>query len=197
MMGCQHDIATPFPPGLEPFEDNPVPEQTPAEMLTEQSSDADYIHVWGRGYIFESPGMVWAATKTPTVMVASCSTDQQIITPDNDLTYESSFLVHYIVNSVLTVEWDDQWRYGTIMGTPDAPTLGMIKHQKTEGSSFIRLSEGTIQILATDDPAITELSFVEHLDSIGAGVDDVLKGVRHNYESILAASHGQPSPPCP
>ena len=74
----------------------------------------------------------------------------------------------------------------------------MIKHQKTDGSSFITLSEGTIQLTPTDDdPNTTELSFVEHLDAAGGSTDDVQKGVQHNFDSIVAVAHGNPSPACP
>jgi hypothetical protein len=38
---------------------------------------------------------------------------------------------------------------------------------------------------------------VEHLDSVGASTDDVLRGVTHTYQSIVAATHGLPSPACP
>jgi hypothetical protein len=73
----------------------------------------------------------------------------------------------------------------------------MIKHQKTQGSDFISLSEGTIEVTETDDPNVTELSFVEHLDATSAGISDVLKGVQHNYEALVAVSHGNPVPACP
>ncbi len=39
----------------------------------------------------------------------------------------------------------------------------MIKHQKIHGSDFVELSEGSIQVLATSDPDISELTFVERL----------------------------------
>ncbi|HEY0254791.1 MAG TPA: hypothetical protein VGC41_24865, partial [Kofleriaceae bacterium] len=58
-------------------------------------------------------------------------------------------------------------------------------------------SEGTIEVLATDDPNVAELSFVEHLDSVGGGVDDVSTGVQHNYDSLVAVAHGNPIPGCP
>jgi hypothetical protein len=200
LVGCQHDVATPFPAGLEPLEDNPVPvlqggDRT--ETLVTQADDTDFIHIYGRGYALAPPGIVYAGTKNPMVMVAVCSTNQQQITPDNDPSYEFSFLVHYVVNNVLTVEWDDQWRYGTIDGTVDDPTLAMIKHQKIQGSSFITTSEGTVEISATDDPNVTELAFVEHLDSVGGSDADVTKGMQHNYAAIVAAAHGNPIPPCP
>ena len=116
---------------------------------------------------------------------------------DNDAGYEYSFLVHYVVDNILTVEWDDQWRYGVIDGTVDEPTFGMIKHQKVQGSSFIHLSEGTIQVLATDDPDVTKLAFVEHLDAVSGGDGDVIKGMQHNYDAMVAVAHANPIPPCP
>jgi len=197
--GCQDDVSTPFPPGLEPLEDDPVPAVTSGftEVLVTQTSDTDYIHVYGRGYVLVPPATLWQAAQAPDPMVAICSTDQQQVTVGNEPTYAYSFLVHYIVNNILTVEWDDQWRYGVIDGTAAAPTLGMIKHQKVQGSDFIRLSEGTIQVLATADPGVTELAFVEHLDSVGASTADVLKGIQHNYDALVAVGHGQPIPPCP
>jgi hypothetical protein len=73
----------------------------------------------------------------------------------------------------------------------------MIKHQKVQGSDFISLSEGTIQVLATEDPAVSELAFVEHLDAVSASTGDVLQGVQHNYDALVASAHGTPIPPCP
>lgn len=192
--GCQSNVHTPFPPGLEPLEDNPVTLSTVAEGLVTQSSDSPYVKIYGRGYVLAPPATVWAAAKSPAPNIAKCSTDRQDVTENNEPGYEYSFLVHYTVNNILTVEWDDQWRFGTII---DEPFLGMIKHQKIQGSDFISLSEGTIEVDATDDPNVTELSFVEHLDATSAGVSDVIKGMQHNYDSLVAVSHGNPVPACP
>jgi hypothetical protein len=204
-VGCQDDIATPFPVGLEPLEDNLVPVQQGGdklEMLRVTTTNVDSeIAIYGRGYVLAAPSVVWPASKNPGANIALCSTNEQMVTPNNDATYEFSFIVHYVVNNILTVEWDDQWRWGTIQdGTgsgSDAAFFGMIKHQKTQGSSFIELSEGTIEVTATDDPNVTELAFVEHLKAAGGGVDDVQKGVQHNYDSLVAVAHGNPIPPCP
>lgn len=200
MSACQSDVSTPFPPGLEPLEMNRVPKQTGgpyAEQLRIASEENPYIKIYARGHVLVAPNVVWAAAKTPEVNVAACTTSEQTITPDSQPEYEFSFAVHYKVNNVLTVEWDDQWRFGTIDGTADAPSQAMIKHQKVQGSDFIRLSTGTIELSATDDPNVTELAFVEHLDAFGGGADDVRKGVRRHYGALAAVAHGQPIPPCP
>jgi hypothetical protein len=200
--GCQHDVHTAFPAGLEPLENNPIPEQTAgpyAEALATATDDSGYIHVYGRGYILADPGVVWQAAKTPQAVIASCTTDQQMITPNDEPEYEFSFLVQYTVNDILTVQWDDAWRYGTIDGTPDAPELAMIKHQKIDGSSFISRSEGTIEIApAMDDPTVTEISIVEHLDAVSGSDGDVLKSTNHVFASLVALAHGGTAiPPCP
>jgi hypothetical protein len=86
---------------------------------------------------------------------------------------------------------------GVILGTPDDVQLGMIRHQKTQGSDFISLSEGSVQVLATPDPNVSELAFVEHLDAIQGGVGDLLKGMQRNYEALVALAHETPTPACP
>jgi hypothetical protein len=195
LAGCQDDVATPFPPGLEPFEDMPIaaqPDGPFAEGIRIKSSDGDVIRVYGRGFVTVPVDTMWAAAKSPIPNVSACKTSEAQVTEANQPQYEYSFLIHYIVHDILTVEWDDQWRFGRI-----TDELGMIKHQKVQGSDFIDLSEGTIQVLATSDPGVSELLFVEHLDAIMAGTGDVETGVRHNYDALVATAHGTPIPPCP
>ena len=198
LAACQDNVATPFPPGLEPLEDNVVADATgePTEILRSKNGGGDLINVHGRGYVVIAPAALWALTKQPAAMMARCSTDEQQITAENAAAYEFSFLVHYIVRDVLTVEWDDQWRYGVVDGSIDAPVLGMIRHQKTQGSDFISVSEGTVQVLATADADVSELAFVEHLDAVSGDSDDVLAGMQHNYDALVALAHGAPIPAC-
>jgi hypothetical protein len=197
LAGCQDNVTTPFPEGLEPLEDNIAGDPSGEELVTE-SKDTDHIHVYGRGLVFSDPAMLWSLAKQPPAMFARCSTDEQtVVMENNEPAYEASWLVHYIVRDILTVEWDDQWRYGVVEGTADAPELGMIRHQKTQGSDFIRLSRGTVQIIATDDPNITELAFVEHLDAVSGSTGDVKRGMQDNYNRLKALAHGEAQPACP
>ncbi|MBX3154986.1 MAG: hypothetical protein KF773_03225 [Deltaproteobacteria bacterium] len=108
-----------------------------------------------------------------------------------------SFLVHYFVDDILDVEWDDQWRGDVVRGEPEAPEVILIKHQKVRGSDFIDLSEGTIEIVDNPDPNVTELRFVEHLDALAGGISDVIEGMQDNYDRLVAVTHGRPIPPCP
>ena len=87
-------------------------------------------------------------------------------------------------------DWDEET---TIDATP---FFGMIKHQKVDGSSFITVSEGTIQVTDTGAGA-TEIAIVEHLEAIAGSSDDVIKSTQHVFASIVALSHGGTIPPCP
>jgi hypothetical protein len=199
LTACQDNISTPFPEGLEPFEDNvvaPLPEGPFEEKLRTATGDKDYIRVYARGFVLVPPDVMWTVAKSAEVNKSTCKTDEQIITEGNEPQYEYSFLVHYVVHDFLTVQWDDQWRFGTVE-VSETETIGMIRHQKVQGSDFIRLSEGTIQVLATADPNVTELAFVEHLDAVAATPGDVLQGVQHNYDALVATAHGVAIPPCP
>lgn len=195
---CQDNVATPFPPGLEPLEPNEVPDAASYdEFLETVTLDSDDIRIHGRGYIHAPPGVLWQLMKIPEAMIARCKTSERTIQPGNEPEYEFAFLVHYIVRDLLTVEWDDQWRYGVIEGTPDAPSFGMVRHQKVQGSDFIAVSEGTIQVLATDDPQVSELAFVEHLDAISGSAQDVIRGMQDNFNRLHALTHDAPDPGCP
>jgi hypothetical protein len=200
LAGCQDSVTTPFPSGVEPFDDGDVPGELPApegEQLQTSTASEDMIRAYGRGRILAPPSVVWRAAKVPEAMVARCSTTRRTVTPDNDPEHELSFLVHYVVEDFLTVEWDDQWRGDVVTGTADAPELALIKHQKVLGSDFIYLSEGTIALHSTDDPDVTELWFVEHLDAISGSTDQVVGGMRDNYARLVAQAHDRPFQPCP
>ncbi|HVV82376.1 MAG TPA: hypothetical protein VHE35_04825 [Kofleriaceae bacterium] len=197
---CQDDITTEFPDGLEPLEDNHVPELTgasPLEQLVTLRGEDGYKWVDGRGVILAPPGVVWAATKVPERMVDSCNTDRQTITVGPEPQYEYGFKVHYEVDEVVTVEWDELWRYGTITGTPSDPSLAMIRYQKVFGSDFITTLEGSIEIVARPDPDQTEIQMIEHLDAFGGTADQMESALKQQFALLVAAVHGNPPPSCP
>jgi hypothetical protein len=197
---CQDSVTTPFPPGLEPLDDGDMPGQLPlpaGEQIELQAINQSMIRVYGRGRVLASPDVIWRGAQVPEVMVARCKTTRQDITRNNEPEHELSFLVHYLVDDIFTIEWDDQWRGGVVTGTSEAPELAMIKHQKIEGSDFIYVSEGTIQIRKLEDPGQTELWFVEHLDAISGSMDDVVAGQRDIFNRLVAHAHGLGFPPCP
>jgi hypothetical protein len=193
--GCQHDIHTGFPEGIEPLEPNPIPEPSSGpytETIALQADDTGYIHVYGRGFVLADPATVWAAAKNPPAIIAVCSTDQQTVTVGDEPQYEYSFQVGYSVQELVTVTWDDDWRFAVIDGSDADYDLAMIAHQKVDGSSFITRSEGTVTFTPPADgtPNVTELSYVEHLDSVGGDDAAVEENMQHSFDSIVSLAHG-------
>jgi hypothetical protein len=198
LTGCFDDIATEFPDGLEPLEPNEAPESSvPEQSLAIVEGDSDeYLWVHGRGYVFASPGKTWAAAKDSAVMVHVCATDeQQVETGVED--YEYSFKVHYVVEALVTVEWDEVWRFGAVDGPPTDPQLAMVRYQKTYGSDAISLLEGSVQFLATANPDVTEVQFVEHVESFGGTLDDMKASMSYRFQALNAAVGKGDAPRCP
>lgn len=195
--GCFDDVATAFPPGLEPLESNEAPRPDRVSRLAIVDGEDD-SGMWshGRGLVPASPGEVWAAAKDPGVMVHVCASDEQSVEENVDPDYEYSFEVHYVVENIVTVEWDEIWRFGTVEGPPTSPELAMVRYQKTFGSDAIELLEGSIQILATDDPSVTEVQFVEHVDAFGGSLEDLRRSMTFRFDSLLAAVGDAGEPRC-
>jgi hypothetical protein len=198
--GCFGNETTQFPEGLEPLEDNTAPAQDGSYQERLDMVDGDngnFMWVHGRGYLLLPPGEVWATSKMEELMATVCSTDSQTFTPLDDDMYEHSFEVHYFVDEVINVEWDEHWRYGTVEGTAEAPTLAMTRYQKVYGSELIRLIEGSIQVLATDDPGVTEIQYVEHLNAAGGGIGDMRISMQRRFDAVAATIRDEEIPPCP
>jgi hypothetical protein len=197
--GCQDDVTTVFPAGLEPLEDNAAPEPPggpSSEELMLVSSDGEHKWVHGRGFIQASPAAVWAASKDPERM-ANCDTTSHSATVGVEPAYEYGFEMHYFVDDVLNVEWDELWRYGTIEGVTEAPSFAIIRYQKVFGSDFITNLEGSAIFLATDVAERTEVQFVEHLTALGGSIDNMKHSTQHRFDVLSAVVHGRDIPPCP
>jgi hypothetical protein len=196
---CQDDVTTVFPDGLEPLEDNTAPAPQAGagiEELLTVSIPGDPKNLHGRGVVLASPGVVWAATKDPDHLVARCATTRHSATVGEEPQYEYGWKVHYEVDDIITVAWDELWRFGTITGTPEAPSLAIIRYQKVFGSDFISLIEGSIELRATDD-GNTELQFIEHLSAVRGSVDQMKASMTQRYRTLVELGHGRAAPACP
>lgn len=199
LCGCFGNTSTEFPAGLEPLEDNLVPTRAdPVETLDFLDGDnGNYAWVHARAWMFLEPAAAWDAFKDPELMAAVCSTDAHTVEVAVEPDYEQSFQLSYQVDEVINVAWDELWRYGTIEGTPDAPTFAMIRYQKVYGSELITVLEGSIQLHATADPQVIELEMIEHLAAAGGSVDDMRGSMQHRFDSVAAAVRGEALPVCP
>lgn len=192
---CGGNSITEFPPGLEPLEDNlagaPAGGGERVEVLAYREYGIDRVHA--RGYIHAPAEAVWAAVKDPEVVVNREDTDVQEVEVGVEPEYEHSLSIRYEVHDLITVEWEERWRYGVVAGEPDGLELAMVRYQKVWGSDFIDLLEGSILIMAVDD-ALTEVQFIEHLDALGGGTGEMVGSVERRFERMVAHAHGRPLP---
>lgn len=198
--GCQDDIVTEFPPGLEPLEDNKVPAisgANPVEQLVVKRGEDGYKWVHARGVLLAPPSTIWPLTKDAERMASVCDTDRHSIQVGTEPQYEYGFAIHYEVDEIVTVAWDELWRYGTIDGSPSDPVRAMIRYQKVFGSDFINLLEGSTQLFARADPGQTEVELIEHLDAFGGSADQMEASMQRRFASLAAAAHGTAPPRCP
>lgn len=198
LAACQDDITTVFPDGLEPLEDNtaPVPQAgAGVEELLTVATEGDPKVVHGRGLILAPPGMVWAAAKDPEHLY-SCATTRHSATVGIEPQYEYGWKFHYEVDEIITVAWDELWRFGTITGTPEAPELAIIRYQKVFGSDFITLIEGSIIVRAAEAGA-TEIEFIEHLAAVRGATSDMAASMQNRFHTLVELGHGRPAPGCP
>lgn len=194
--------ATPFPPGLEPVGENtaPLPRGSAGDPYPEAievvHGEVDgVIFVHARAYVHASPAKVLAALMEPDVFADRRNVDDYTATFEVEPEYDFSVQMDYVVDRVVTIEWTENWRYGVLEGTTSRLEHGAIAFQKTFGTTFIALLEGSLEILAVDgEDQITEYGFVEHLDTIMTGSDVPARYAVDMHENIKAYVNNLPLP---
>jgi len=201
LTGCQRSVLTPFPAGLEPLEDcsaglppassdGSLPEA--AQIVGGQGDEWLYAHLCG--YIHADASAVWMALQDPDVVtdrrrVTSYQETEQGVEPD----YQVSFRIHNIVQDLLTVEYDIDWREGVWEEDQDGPLSVAVRFQKTAGSSLIELIEGSV-LVETVQPGTVSFALVSHHRSLQYTVDDLELKSSDLYDSVVAFAHGEPLP---
>jgi len=202
LAGCQGTTTTPFAPGLEPVADNVAPApgadgEYPQEVSIVTGKDKKdgetYVWVAMRGYVHAPAAEVWSSMQDPQVVADRRNTDSMRVTPDVEPDYELSYEIHYVVNRILTVEWDEHWRYGAVEGTFEAPELAAIRAQKVYGTDFIDFIEISMSVRAIDD-GITEIGMVEHVSALEESEDVSARYAEDVFDNVVAVVSGDPLP---
>lgn len=198
--GCWGNEASTFPPGLEPLEDNPVEPPGTAEdpypegLVLEGVDGPRHDTVYARGYLHGSLADVWTAFRDPAVGTDRRSADAWEVEHLDDPDYDDSYVIHATAYEIVTVDWWTTWRHGVVTGTPEAPELVAIRWQKTDGSTILRLIEGSIVLSPAGDGDVTEIELVYRVDALASGVEDYSRYVNDVYADARALLHGEPLP---
>lgn len=197
--GCFGQSITDFPPGFEPLEDLVIeapgaPGELPETFALALGTTDDNVH-WGhlRGFVHGPIERVWAAYQQPDVIVDRRRVASFTATPDIEPELDFSLAIDQVVRDILTIEYRLVWRHGSA-GDPDAPDKVAIRWQKTEGSALIDTLRGSVLLLPTHDPNITEVQSIEHLKAPRTSTDDVEGLLTDVWFDVVAATHGRALP---
>jgi hypothetical protein len=193
--GCYSNETTVFPPGLTPLEEStaPAPEAQPGDPYPElmnvvTGSTSDYSWAHGTGYVHAPLAEVWAAMTDPAVC-NDPATDSYDVTYDVEPEYQVSFVMHYTMTRVITVNYDITWRFGIVEGDEASPETAVGVYQKTWGIEVLELLTGSIVARRIDDTT-TEVEIIEHLRAMQSGTDECKAYIQAYYDQIVAAVHG-------
>lgn len=196
LAACHHEEVT-FPHRLSPLEPNRAqwPDPTTEELDVVSGGDADLWWAHSRGYVQAPLADVWAALTDPDVVVDRREVDVWEVTDGPLPTFDRSWVVHHVVQDVITVDYDLTWAWELQEGTDDAPERIVARWDKTDGTTFIDILSGTLVLEpAADDPDVTGISAVDHLKAALRDDRTIVQYLEDLHASIVAASHGDPLP---
>lgn len=201
LIGCQKSVSTPFPAGLEPLEDCSAglpaagaSGDLPEDAQVAAGDDDDWMYVHLCGYVLTDADAVWDALQDADVITDRRRiSDYQVTAQDIEPDYDVSFRIHHVVEDLITVEYDIDWRQGVWQEEHDGVSSVAARFQKTEGSSFIELIEGSILVETVDQDAVS-LELVIHHQSLGYDLEDLQLRAMDFYGSLVAAAHGDSLP---
>lgn len=201
--GCFGSEQTPFPPGLEPLEEEnlatppmgTVEQPYPEELVMVRSMAAPRTpSVHAIGYVRRPLLDVWEALRDPDVGADRRTFARWSATDDVEPEYDYSYVIHSVIENVITVEYDVTWRHGVIEGTLEAPTFVSARYQKTSGSTVIQTLEGGVLLTAVT-PDVTEVEIIEHLRAFESSHENIEQFLADMFAELVIRARGEPLPP--
>jgi len=201
LTGCQHDVVTPFPAGLEPLATcTPGLPAARADGSVDESFNSDASDgddgIWAHlcGYVDADVDSVWGALQDVDVVTDRRKVSSwELVSQGADPPYDVVFTLHDRVEDIMTVEYDLQWREGVWEEQDGVPSSVAVRWQKTDGTSFINVLEGSI-LVQQDDSGAVSMEVVEHLDAPFYQADAVQTYLQDLHGSVVAWVHGEPLP---
>ncbi len=197
LAACSSNDGIDFPARLSPLEENRAPRPKggdPVREAFEVVSGGEDGLWWahGRGFVQAPVGVVWLASRDIDVCVDRREVEEWTVTNDTVPEFDASYTIHNRVQDILTVEYDTTWVHEVQQGTPAQPERVVAQWDKTAGTTFIDLLAGSLELTPTDDPQVTEISMVSHLDAALRDDETIATYLRDYYDDLLDTVHGRP-----
>jgi hypothetical protein len=170
---------------------DPFPESV--NVVTGTTSDYSWGH--SHGWIHSPIGTVWKAMQDLDVIVDRRTVAQWSITKTNvDSTATVSFIAHNVVQNVLTVTLDTEWREGPANGDAGEPQVVAIRNDLQASSIFVSVLEDSVRLIRHDADT-TEFESMRHGKTLSPTPETDIRTYENDlYNSVVARVHGQPLP---
>ncbi|MGF1465297.1 MAG: hypothetical protein ACFCGT_04115 [Sandaracinaceae bacterium] len=209
LAGCFGNVETPFPPGLEPWEENvaafpfedgdPYPETIEyavADRWEDPETGLRATNLHARGYVLEDTATVFEAARDPRAgLDRRRNVDSEIIL-DVEPEYRWSHLSILDIDDIIDVTVELTWRHGIVEGTDQEPLVTATRWQKTAGTTAVTLLEASLVCRAVPGaPGVTAVEYQYHLRAADrSGPRAIERIIQVYYDSIVALAHDEPLP---
>jgi hypothetical protein len=188
-----------FPSVLEPLEEIRVglpegddyPEEI--ELLSEDGEEYAWVHA--RGYLHLSLDDAWTALRNDLVYVNQRTVESYSVTEVDSEEYDYIYIVENQVQDIVPVEFTNEWRHvGNLDEKGDVSDV-VVRWQKIEGTDFIQLMEGSVEILPVEgEYEVVEIRIIEHLKATLDQEDNAVEFVTDMAERWRLVGQGQSIP---
>lgn len=192
-------ISKEFPIILDPLEDIRVglPEGNgyPEEIVVLSEDTDEYAWVHARGYLHVSVEEAWTAVRNDLVYVNQRTVDAYTVTEIDSEDYDYIAVVENEVQDIVPVAFTNEWRHvGNLNDKSDVSDV-VIRWQKVEGTEFIQLMEGSVEILPVEgEDSVVEIRIIEHLKATLDQEANAVEFVTDMAERWRLVSNGEPIP---
>ncbi len=195
----QETVNKEFPTTLEPLEEMrvglPEGDNYPEEIEIFSEDGEAYAWVHARGYLHLSLEDAWTALRNDLVYVNQRTVAEYTVTEVDSDTYDYIFVVDNSVDDIVPVEFTNEWRHvGNLDEKGDVSGV-VVRWQKIEGTDFIQLMEGSVEIIPVDgENEVVEIRIIEHLKATLDQEANAVGFVTDMAERWRLVGGGQPIP---
>ncbi len=199
VLACTAEPDFVVPEGLEALEDNlatlPADGSETLDVVSGQADDYAWVHAMG--YVHAPIEDVWAALQDTDVVMDRRAITSWSRVDDTNADYDVSFTLHHVVEDIITVEYDLEWRESLLLITPEeGEEVVACRYEKVDGTELIALIVGSLLLHKVDEQT-TSLELVEHMAAPQDPEDRMVRYVEDLHLDMVAFVNGDDLPDYP
>ena len=137
----------------------------------------------------------WEALRDDLVYVNQRTVSRYTVEQPESQIYDYVFVVNNEVDDLVTVEFTNEWRHYGNLNDKSEVTDVIVRWQKTDGTDFIQLIDGSVEIIPVDgEDSVVEIRIIEHLKATLDQEANAIEFVTDMAERWRLVGHGEPIP---